>query len=174
MDRAQLSLGAPDDGYMVWRPYLAEKTRFYGQLSLGYTHNPLRNTSSTFNEDVADRFGNLIKGQAMTYLSIGTEVSGWFSFNISQPIALYTFYGGLPERRLSPHLQHRRQDGHPRYSRRPARRAYQSNDRQTRLGAGVALFLPYRRQLAPSLATTEPAPTFTCRVNITSAASARR
>jgi outer membrane protein OmpA-like peptidoglycan-associated protein len=141
MDRAQLS-GAPDDGYMVWRPYLAEKTRFYGQLSLGYTHNPLRNTSSTFNEDVADRFGNLIKGQAMTYLSIGTEVSGWFSFNISQPIALYTFYGDSPSGDYRPIFNTGDKTAiHD--TRADLRvRAYQSNDRQTRLGAGVALFFP--------------------------------
>jgi len=46
LDRAQIS-GAPDDGFMVWRPYLAEKTRFYATGILGYSHNPLRSDPVT-------------------------------------------------------------------------------------------------------------------------------
>ena len=46
LDRAQIS-GAPDDGFMVWRPYMSEKTRFYANAILGYSHNPLRNDTVT-------------------------------------------------------------------------------------------------------------------------------
>jgi len=35
LDRAQIS-GAPDDGFMVWRPAFSEKTRFYANAILGY------------------------------------------------------------------------------------------------------------------------------------------
>src|SRR5512138_2583768 len=92
LDRAQIS-GAPDDGYMVWRPYLHEKTRFYGQLSLGYSHNPLRASAATSDTRIARNMSNPVEGQFLSYLSIGTEVGGLFSFNISQPISLYTLYG---------------------------------------------------------------------------------
>jgi outer membrane protein OmpA-like peptidoglycan-associated protein len=147
LDRAQIS-GAPDDGYMVWRPYLHEKTRFYGMLSLGYTHNPLRNTSATFSDSAANDMDNLVQGQFMTYLNVGTEVSGWFGFNISQPISAYTIYGNspdinnfnanrdLPIFNVGDHfgLHDTRVDLRV--------KAYQSNDRKTRFGVGTAIFLP--------------------------------
>jgi outer membrane protein OmpA-like peptidoglycan-associated protein len=142
MDRAQIS-GAPDDGYMVWRPYLHEKTRYYGMLSLGYTHNPLRGPAATSDAQAIEDIGNPVEGQFLTYLNIGTEVSGWFSFNVSQPISLYTLYGH----------QWEADDGYPEFTadekmglhdtRADVRvKAYQSNDRKTRLGLGAALFLP--------------------------------
>jgi len=46
LDRAQIS-GAPDDGYMVWRPTFYDQTRFYGFAALGYSHNPLRDDTVT-------------------------------------------------------------------------------------------------------------------------------
>lgn len=146
MDRAQIS-GAPDDGYMVWRPYLHEKTRFYGQLTLGYTLNPLRKTSSTFDSSQENGYGgmnDLVTGQFLTYLNIGTEVAGWFGVNVSQPIALYNSYGdhswsatgNQPNFNASDHvgLHDTRADVRV--------KAYQSNDRMTRLGLGAAVFLP--------------------------------
>src|SRR5688572_6187666 len=39
LDRAQLS-GAPDDGFMVWRPVGHPETRLYATGALGYSHNP--------------------------------------------------------------------------------------------------------------------------------------
>src|SRR5258706_10594019 len=74
LDRAQIS-GAPDDGFMVWRPYLYEKTRFYGMMAVGYTLNPLR-ASTVTNDNTANRIDNPIKGQIIDYLSVGTEIAG--------------------------------------------------------------------------------------------------
>jgi outer membrane protein OmpA-like peptidoglycan-associated protein len=145
LDRAQIS-GAPDDGYMVWRPYLHEKTRFYGMLSLGYTHNALRASSSTFDANASEGMDNLVKGQFMTYLNIGTEVSGWFGVNVSQPMSLYTIYGDsantsgtYPNRPIF--TSDERFGWHD--TRVDVRiKAYQSNDRKLRLGVGSAIFLP--------------------------------
>jgi OmpA-OmpF porin, OOP family len=143
LDRAQIS-GAPDDGFMVWRPYLHNKTRFYGMMALGYSHNPLRSSSVTTNSRIAKSFEDPVKGQFITYLSIGTEVNGWFGFNISQPISLYTVYGqppdnaaaaGMPAFNASDKmgLHDTRFDLRAKY--------YTSSDRKTRLGIGAAVYL---------------------------------
>jgi outer membrane protein OmpA-like peptidoglycan-associated protein len=143
MDRAQIS-GAPDDGYMVWRPYLHEKTRFYGMLSLGYTHNPLRKEAATGDSTAQQGMPNLVTGQFLTYLNIGTEVSGWFGFNVSQPISLYTMYGDQYDSTVDnrPDFTANERMGlhDTRFDLRV--KAYQSNDRKLRLGAGTAIFLP--------------------------------
>src|SRR3954466_5524642 len=34
--------GAPEDAIGLWRPQMGEKTRFFGQLGLGFSLNPFR------------------------------------------------------------------------------------------------------------------------------------
>jgi OmpA-OmpF porin, OOP family len=144
LDRAQIS-GAPDDGFMVWRPYLHPKTRFYGQLTLGYTYNPLHASAATNNATVARSIEDPVQGQFISYLNIGTQVAGWFAFNIMQPISLYTAYGaapanangsGVPLFNASDKmgLHDTRFDVRTKY--------YTSNDKMTRLGLGLAIFAP--------------------------------
>lgn len=94
LDRAQIS-GAPDDGFMVWRPYMDEETRFYGNLALGYTLNPLR-AETVAPSDIAPDIDDPVTGQFISYLSIGTEVARWVSFNVSLPIVLYQSAGENP------------------------------------------------------------------------------
>src|SRR5512133_311160 len=143
MDRAQIS-GAPDDGYMVWRPYLHEKTRFYGMLSLGYSHAPLRIAAATSEPGVINSWNDLVKGQLITYMNVGTEVAGWFSFNLSQPILLYGMYGETPN---PPPEQ-----GEPDFNASEKQAFHDtrvdlrvklltSQDRKTRLGVGASVFL---------------------------------
>jgi outer membrane protein OmpA-like peptidoglycan-associated protein len=96
LDRAQLS-GAPDDGFMVWRPHLWDETRFYGMAALGYSHNPLRATTVTDNPRTADRIDNPVQGQLTTYLLAGTEIAGRASLNVQLPIVLYQFTGDDPQ-----------------------------------------------------------------------------
>src|SRR4051812_382944 len=74
LDRAQIS-GAPDDGFMVWRPSMAEKTRFYANAILGYSHNPLRSDTVASNPGVQSRIDNPVEGQFITYLSAGSEIA---------------------------------------------------------------------------------------------------
>jgi OmpA-OmpF porin, OOP family len=96
LDRAQIS-GAPDDGFMVWRPYLWEKTRFYGMAALGYSHRTLRADTVAANARVASRIDDPIEGQLITYLSLGTEIAGRVGFNIALPVAVYQFTGEDPQ-----------------------------------------------------------------------------
>jgi outer membrane protein OmpA-like peptidoglycan-associated protein len=93
LDRAQLS-GAPDDGYMVWRPHVYDGTRFYGSATLGYTHNPLRNETVTADPDTQYAISDPVRGQFLAYLAIGAEISKRFALNLSLPIELYKIAGG--------------------------------------------------------------------------------
>jgi OOP family OmpA-OmpF porin len=95
LDRAQIS-GAPDDGFMVWRPSLAEKTRFYGNAILGYSHNPLRSDTVASDPGVQSRIDNPVEGQFITYLSAGTEIANRLSINLMLPITAYQITGNDP------------------------------------------------------------------------------
>lgn len=142
LDRAQIS-GAPDDGFMVWRPYMAERSRFYGMMALGYTLNPLRDTSVTDNGTVQERIQNPVQGQIIDYLSVGMELAGRASFNVALPIAFYQFTGEDPSTRgvSSDGLDVRKLTIHD--LRLDARvKAYESNNRKFRLGFGGALWAP--------------------------------
>jgi outer membrane protein OmpA-like peptidoglycan-associated protein len=93
LDRAQIS-GAPDDGFMVWRPHVGEQTRFYGFAALGYTHNPLRDVTVTADPEAQYQISDPIRGQFLAYLSFGAELSQRLSLNVSLPIELYKIAGG--------------------------------------------------------------------------------
>jgi len=93
LDRAQLS-GAPDDGFMVWRPHAFDETRFYGMAALGYTHNPLRDETVTADPATQYEINDPIRGQYLMYLSVGAEISKRLSLNLSLPIELYKMPGG--------------------------------------------------------------------------------
>ena len=95
LDRAQIS-GAPDDGFMVWRPFLSEKTRFYGNAILGYSHNPLRNDTVTDNPTAQAAIDNPVQGQFITYLSFGTEIANRLSVNLMIPITVLQLTGRDP------------------------------------------------------------------------------
>ncbi|HEX3854055.1 MAG TPA: hypothetical protein VHW01_23995, partial [Polyangiaceae bacterium] len=95
LDRAQIS-GAPDDGFMVWRPYLAEKTRFYANGILGYSHNPLRSDTVTADATAQSKIDNPVEGQLTAYLSAGTEIANRLSINLMIPLTLYQITGNDP------------------------------------------------------------------------------
>ena len=96
LDRAQIS-GAPDDGFMVWRPYLSEKTRFYANAILGYSHNPLRSDTVTDNPTAQSRIDNPVEGQLTTYLSAGTEIANRLSVNLMIPLTVLQITGNDPQ-----------------------------------------------------------------------------
>jgi hypothetical protein len=95
LDRIQVS-GAPDDGLAVWRAYLAEKTRFYGAATLGYTLNPLRKESLTDNPNVVNQLENPVSNQLVMHLAVGAEFAGRFGVNLSLPIIMYEGGGADP------------------------------------------------------------------------------
>jgi OOP family OmpA-OmpF porin len=143
LDRAQIS-GAPDDGFMVWRPHVFDETRFYASAALGYTHNPLRDTTVT--DDAATQFviKDPIRGQFLTYLSAGIEASRRVSLNISLPIQLYKFSGG-PDPQAAGVGGGGIEGSHTAiYDMRFDARVmfFESDNRSLRLGAGAALWIP--------------------------------
>lgn len=95
LDRAQIS-GAPDDGFMVWRPYLSEKTRFYANAVLGYQHNPLRSDTVTADALTESRIDNPVEGQFTTYLSAGAEIANRLSVNLMIPVGVFQINGNDP------------------------------------------------------------------------------
>jgi outer membrane protein OmpA-like peptidoglycan-associated protein len=81
---------------MVWRPYLSEKTRFYANGILGYSHNPLRSDTVTADPTAQSKIDNPVEGQLTTYLSAGTEIANRLSINLMIPITVYQITGNDP------------------------------------------------------------------------------
>jgi len=84
--------GAPDDGIAIWRPYEAPRSRFFAQMGLGFTLNPLRIRT------VAQEAGNSalrrytkapVSTQLIDYATVGAEVGGRATFLLTMPFALY-------------------------------------------------------------------------------------
>src|SRR5262245_53355008 len=81
--------GAPGDGFAIWRPDVAEKTRFFGQLGLGYALNPLRKDNTIDNLDAADKVkGNPLSRQITTYFDAGVEILNRASIHVSFPLVV--------------------------------------------------------------------------------------
>jgi outer membrane protein OmpA-like peptidoglycan-associated protein len=93
LDRAQIS-GTPDDGFMVWRPHVYDEARFYGSATLGYAHNTLRDETVTADPTTQYHIDDPVRGQFITYLSLGMEAGRHLSLNVSLPIMLYKIPGG--------------------------------------------------------------------------------
>ncbi len=77
LDRLRIG-GAPEDGIGVWRPDLAKKPTFYGQLALGLSWNPFRIENEIDDADqrrqVATVSGAPVREQFNGYFDIGFEV----------------------------------------------------------------------------------------------------
>jgi len=140
LDRAQLS-GAPDDGFMVWRPHFYEQTRFYGFAALGYSHNPLRSDTVARTTLIADRIDNPVQGQFIGYFHVGSEIAQRFSVNLAIPVVLLANYGEDPTAAgvgtggigdTPTTLSDIRFDGRA--------KLFESDDRKLRIGAGLAMF----------------------------------
>lgn len=139
LDRIQIA-GAPDDGFAVQRPYMFEKTRLYGSLSLGYSLNPLR--VGTVNEGEVSINGapDLVQNQFISYMGVGGEFFNTFSVDLMLPIAWVTD-GDVPS------VEYGINGGNTGVAVHDMRfgarwKAFESEDGTVRLGLGSALFLP--------------------------------
>lgn len=141
LDRAQLS-GAPDDGFMVWRPNMHEETRFYGNIAAGFSLNPLRINNVTDVPSVRRQIDNPIEGQLILYPSLGMEIARRVGFNVMMPFVPYQWTGEDPVAHdvgnggLGTHsaLMDVRLDARV--------LAWESDDRKTRVGGGLAVWVP--------------------------------
>jgi OOP family OmpA-OmpF porin len=96
LDRAQIS-GAPDDGFMVWRPVGSPENRVYVNAALGYSHNPLRNETVTNDAVVEQHIDNPVQGQFTTYLSGGAQLLKRLTLGMTLPVQLLSIYGNDPQ-----------------------------------------------------------------------------
>jgi outer membrane protein OmpA-like peptidoglycan-associated protein len=81
--------GAPGDGFGVWRPDVSDKTRFFGQVGIGYALNPLRTDNYVRNLDNAALIpGNPLSRQISGYFDAGVELFGRISLQVSLPVVL--------------------------------------------------------------------------------------
>lgn len=86
--------GAPEDAIGLWRPYWNPKTRFFGQLGMGFALNPFR-TENNFDDLQKqaimnrDAGGPPVRAQVITYLGVGTEILDRLSIQVNMPIILF-------------------------------------------------------------------------------------
>jgi len=79
--------GAPGDGVAIWRPDVADQTRVFGQLGLGFSVNPLRVANYVDNLDEVGKVrGNPLTRQIITYFDVGAEILGRLSLQVSFPL----------------------------------------------------------------------------------------
>ena len=82
--------GAPGDGIAVWRPDVSEKTRFFGQVGVGFALNPLRVDNHVDNLDIAEKLpGHALTSQLITYVDVGAEILDRVSIQASFPLVAY-------------------------------------------------------------------------------------
>ncbi|HTM43581.1 MAG TPA: OmpA family protein [Polyangiaceae bacterium] len=140
LDRIQIG-GAPDDGFATWRPYIPDKARVYGSATLGYTLNPLKASTVTDSNQVADSIGSPVRHQLITYLSAGAQLSKRIALDLQLPIGVEA---GADSNQLTiaqvGAIQHGAGVGDLRAGLRLI--GYESDDRKFRFGGGGALFFP--------------------------------
>jgi len=142
LDRAQPS-GAPDDGFMVFRPRMGQETRFYGNMGLGFALNPLRKDAVTNDAGAKRNMEDPVGGQVLVYPSVGIEILGRFGFNMMVPFVPGQFTGadpvsqGVGQGGLSGHagaMGDVRLDGRG--------IAWESEDKKTSIGGTLAVTIP--------------------------------
>jgi OOP family OmpA-OmpF porin len=141
LDRVQIS-GAPDDGLVLWRPYIYDKTRFFAHAALGYSVDPLRAANVVEQPNVQDRLETPVSHQLVLHPAVGAEFAGRFAVSLSLPVNLVMAGGRDPQADgVGSGLE--RNDVSVHDLRMAARaRVYQSDNRKFQLGVGAALWLP--------------------------------
>lgn len=141
LDRLQMS-GAPDDGLVLFRPHLHEKTRFYANGGLGYTLNPLRPESLTDDPTVQRNLESPVAHQLNLYLNAGFEFLGRFAVGVSLPIAVYQDGGEDPiVQEVGDGLGRKKGSVHD-FRLNGKVKVYQSDNRRFTLGVGGAIWFP--------------------------------
>jgi outer membrane protein OmpA-like peptidoglycan-associated protein len=81
--------GAPDDAIGTWRPQMGDKTRFFGQLGLGFGYEPFRVENMIKDPSKRSRFQDQpVKLQLITYADVGVELLDRFAFQVQMPAIL--------------------------------------------------------------------------------------
>ena len=92
LDRLNMA-GAPEDGIGIWRPQMGPKTRFFGQLGLGFALNPLRVQNEvddpTKQALLRRSNGDPVTSQLIGYADVGVELFDRFALQVSLPFIVY-------------------------------------------------------------------------------------
>ena len=80
--------GAPGDGIGIWRPEVSDKTRFFGQLGLGFALNPFRAENGHKNAVVAGTPVNAVDTQTLMYVDVGVEFLKRIAIQVQMPAIL--------------------------------------------------------------------------------------
>lgn len=139
LDRAQVS-AAPDDGFMVHRPYMGEETRFYFNGALGLALNPLRDSS--VNDDINS--GHIMRAQVPVYLAGGLQIAGIVGINFHLPFTPLQIPGEEPAEDgatlASGLTEYYAAMNDIRFDARV--KIWESNNRRTRVGAFAGFTIP--------------------------------
>lgn len=81
--------GAPEDGLGIWRPVMADRTIFFGQMALGFTLNPLRVATIAPATRQREQAGNTVTTQLINYATVGTQIFHRLQLSATLPVALY-------------------------------------------------------------------------------------
>lgn len=152
LDRLQMA-GAPDDGVGIWRPQMGERTRFYGQLGLGYSLNPFRVESYVDTIDqsaiVEKQNGTPVSAQLTTYVNAGIEILDRFAFQVSFPLAVYQANSSLFNKDAQIEVRVDGQTVVPMDMRVDGRVIFFRNEARTlKLGASASLWAPTGNELS--------------------------
>jgi OOP family OmpA-OmpF porin len=140
LDRVQVS-SAPDDGFVVWRPYVHEKTRFYGAATLGFTLDPLRAGTIVDNPNIERRIDTPVTNQWVMHLGVGAEFMNRFGVSLQLPVNVWQG-GNDPTAEIGGNGIERTPVAV--YDLRLAFRArvYESDNHKFQLGVGAVAWLP--------------------------------
>jgi OOP family OmpA-OmpF porin len=95
LDRVEVP-GSPDDSFVLFRPYTRQSTIFFGELTLGYSLNPLHTANVTSDQATIDASKSaVISGQFTTYANIGFEFLDRFIVGLALPVT-WIQYGQQP------------------------------------------------------------------------------
>lgn len=133
--------GAPDDAIGMWRPHMGDKTRFFGQLGLGFGYEPFRVENMVASSARRVGLATPVKFQFITYGDVGVEILDRVSFQASMPLITgqqtnaTTYAGGSTTISASPvALMDLRLDGRVIF--------YRNDDRSLKLGLEGAIWVP--------------------------------
>jgi OOP family OmpA-OmpF porin len=148
LDRLEVP-GAPDDGFILFRPATQKYSTFYAQLGLGLVIDPLR-TANISQDSATLRVNprNAVTSQLLTYASVGVELFDRVIIGLTMPdtweqSGTVVTAGGVPFSSGSGHTVYSLDAPAAGDIRLDARYTFaEADDRSWAFGAQLAFFLP--------------------------------
>ncbi len=137
--------GAPEDTIALWRPQMAPKTRFYGQLGLGFAFEPFRTENEIQDKkkrsEVASKDGQPVLLQLNAYANVGVELLDRLAFQVQFPATVFMM--GADSNQAGVANTANLKPGAPMDLRLDVRGIlYRNDSRSFKLGAEAAVWIP--------------------------------